>query len=34
MKWWVAHGFMKSVLPMDQIVDTSFLEAAIRELGG
>jgi NitT/TauT family transport system substrate-binding protein len=34
MKWWVAHGFMKSALPMDQIVDTSFLEAAIRELGG
>jgi len=34
MKWWVAHGFMKSALPMDQIVDTSFVEAAIRELGG
>ena len=34
MKWWVSHGFMKSVLPTDQIVDTSFIEAAIRELGG
>ena len=34
MKWWVAHGFMKSALPLDQIVDTSFVEAAIRELGG
>lgn len=34
MKWWVGHGFMKSALPLDQIVDTSFVEAAIRELGG
>jgi NitT/TauT family transport system substrate-binding protein len=34
MKWWVSHGFMKSMLPTDQIVDTSFIEAAIRELGG
>ena len=34
MKWWVSHGFMKSMLPTEQIVDTSFIEAAIRELGG
>ena len=32
--WWVAPGFMKSALPLDQIVDTSFIEAAVRELGG
>ena len=30
MTWWQKHGFMKSVLPLKQIVDTSFLEAAAR----
>jgi len=30
MKWWVAHGFIKSMLPLKDIVDTSFIEEAIR----
>ena len=30
MKWWVEHGFMKSLIPLKEIVDTSFLEAAIQ----
>jgi NitT/TauT family transport system substrate-binding protein len=30
MTWWVQHGFMKSVIPLREIVDTSFLEAAIQ----
>ncbi len=30
MTWWVQHGFMKSVIPLEEIVDTSFLEAAIH----
>lgn len=30
MTWWHKHGFMKSVIPLKQIVDTSFLEAAVR----
>ena len=30
MTWWQKHGFMKGVLPLNQIVDTSFLEAAAR----
>jgi NitT/TauT family transport system substrate-binding protein len=29
MTWWQKHGFMKSVIPLKQIVDTSFLEAAV-----
>jgi NitT/TauT family transport system substrate-binding protein len=33
MKWWVDNGFMKSALPMNKIVDTSFLEEAIKQLG-
>ncbi len=32
--WWVAHGFMKSRLPVTDVVDTSFIEEAIRQLGG
>ncbi|HYE93517.1 MAG TPA: ABC transporter substrate-binding protein [Terriglobales bacterium] len=28
MKWWHKHGFLKSVLPLKSIVDTSFVEAA------
>ena len=28
--WWQKHGFMKSTLPVKQIVDTSFLEAAVK----
>jgi NitT/TauT family transport system substrate-binding protein len=34
MKWWVEHGFMKSVIPLKDIVDTSFVEEAVRQLGG
>ena len=30
MKWWVEHGFMKSLIPLKEIVDTSFIEAAIK----
>jgi NitT/TauT family transport system substrate-binding protein len=33
MAWWQRHGFMKSTLPLKEIVDTSFLEAAITALG-
>jgi NitT/TauT family transport system substrate-binding protein len=29
MTWWQKHGFTKRVLPLRQIVDTSFLEAAV-----
>ena len=28
--WWTKHGFMKSVLPLSDVVDTRFLEAAIQ----
>ena len=34
MKWWVERGFMKSALPLKDIVDPSFVEEAIRQLGG
>jgi len=34
MKWWVEHGFMKSMIPLKEVVDTSFVEEAIRQLGG
>ena len=30
MAWWQKHGFIKSVIPLKDIVDTSFLEAAIK----
>jgi NitT/TauT family transport system substrate-binding protein len=30
MTWWHRHGFMKRVLPLAQVVDTTFLEAAAR----
>ncbi|HET9492122.1 MAG TPA: ABC transporter substrate-binding protein, partial [Methylomirabilota bacterium] len=32
MTWWVKHGFMKSMIPLRDIVNTSFVEAAAREL--
>jgi NitT/TauT family transport system substrate-binding protein len=32
MAWWARHGFVKSTLPLERVVDTSFLEAAIRAL--
>jgi NitT/TauT family transport system substrate-binding protein len=28
--WWVKNGFMKSTLPVPEVVDTSFIEAAIQ----
>jgi NitT/TauT family transport system substrate-binding protein len=30
MAWWVRHGFMKATIPLEQIVDTSFVEAAVK----
>ena len=33
MKWWQANGFMKSVLPTARIVDTSFVEEAVKSIG-
>lgn len=32
MSWWVANGFMKEPLPLKAIVDTSFLEEAVKAL--
>jgi NitT/TauT family transport system substrate-binding protein len=32
MQWWVKHGFMKQTVPLKDIVDTSFLEAAVTAL--
>jgi NitT/TauT family transport system substrate-binding protein len=33
MKWWKDNGFIKSVLPLKKIVDTSFVEEAAKGLG-
>jgi NitT/TauT family transport system substrate-binding protein len=33
VEWWAARGFLRGVLPLKEIVDTSFLEEAIRALG-
>ena len=33
MRWWQGNGFIKSVLPLKKIVDTSFVEEAARSLG-
>ncbi len=33
MQWWVRHGFMKATIPLAEIVDTSFVEAAVAALG-
>jgi NitT/TauT family transport system substrate-binding protein len=33
MKWWTEHGFTKSAIPLSQIVDTSFVEEAVKQLG-
>ena len=33
MTWWKDNGFIKAVLPMGKIVDTSFIEEAIKNLG-
>ncbi|HEY7203611.1 MAG TPA: ABC transporter substrate-binding protein [Methylomirabilota bacterium] len=32
MAWWTANGFMKKPLPLGAIVDTSFLEEAVKAL--
>lgn len=32
MDWWVKHGFMKRALPLEDVVDTRFIEAAIQAL--
>jgi NitT/TauT family transport system substrate-binding protein len=33
MTWWHRHGFMKATIPLEDIVDTSFVEAAVKALG-
>src|SRR5262249_27939121 len=33
MAWWQANGFIKRTLPLKMIVDTSFLEDAVKSLG-
>ena len=33
MKWWQANGFIKRALPLKAIVDTSFVEEAVKSLG-
>jgi NitT/TauT family transport system substrate-binding protein len=33
MTWWQRHGFIKSTIPLADIVDTSFVEAAVKALG-
>ena len=30
MQWWTDNGFMKRVIPLKSIVDTSFVEEAAR----
>ncbi len=32
MTWWVKHGFMKTTIPLKNLVDSSFVEAAVRAL--
>lgn len=32
MTWWVKHGFLKTTIPLNDIVDTSFVDAAVRAL--
>ena len=33
MAWWKDNGFIKATLPLRRIVDTSFVEEAVRSLG-
>ena len=33
MTWWKRHGFIKDTIPRKDIVDTSFVEAAVKALG-
>jgi len=32
MQWWVRHGFLKTAVPLREIVDPSFVEAAVAAL--
>ena len=32
MVWWQRHGFIKTVVPLKDIVDTSFVDAAVKAL--
>ncbi len=32
MTWWVKHGFMKTTIPLKNLVDSAFVEAAVRAL--
>jgi NitT/TauT family transport system substrate-binding protein len=34
IRWWVTHGFMKEPLPVKEVVDPSFVEDALKQLGG
>jgi NitT/TauT family transport system substrate-binding protein len=33
MTWWQRHGFIKATIPIRDIVDASFVEAAVKALG-
>jgi NitT/TauT family transport system substrate-binding protein len=33
MKWWQANGFIRRTLPLQKLVDSSFVEEAVRGLG-
>jgi ABC-type nitrate/sulfonate/bicarbonate transport system substrate-binding protein len=33
MVWWQRHGFIKSTIPLKDIVDSSFVEAAVKAVG-
>jgi NitT/TauT family transport system substrate-binding protein len=33
MTWWQRHGFIKATIPLKDIVDTSFVEAAVKAVG-
>jgi NitT/TauT family transport system substrate-binding protein len=33
MGWWQRHGFIKTTIPLKDIVDTSFVEAAVKAIG-
>jgi NitT/TauT family transport system substrate-binding protein len=33
MAWWQRHGFIRATIPLKDIVDTSFVEAAVKAIG-
>jgi NitT/TauT family transport system substrate-binding protein len=33
MAWWRRHGFIKETIPLKDLVDTSFVEAAVKAIG-